>query len=227
MFKRIVNLVKGTADKSIKKLETPELMAEEAEMELEKTVKQIKEATIEAKTNEKMLQRKCEANAKDIQQWKQRAALAVQQKNDDVARQCLKKKQELEEEAQSLQMQLDEQEKVSISLKNRLIQMEREFSEFKLKKQQLIARMGAGDAMADAKSKVDSSSATLGIEQFEEKIREQEMRNEVIRELNEDGLLEDEFKKLESNSAASGDSGVDDELAALKQQLLEDKGSDN
>ena len=86
--------------------------------------------------------------------------------------------------------------------------------------------------MADAKSKVDISSATQGIDDFEEKIREKEMRNEAIRELNDefndDGALEEEFKKLESSQpSVSGGSAVDDELAMLKQQLLEDKGSDN
>lgn len=232
MFKRFMNLVKGTANKGMKKLETPELMAEEAEMELEKTVKQLKEAVIEARTNEKMLAKKRETADKKIEEWKQRAGLAVQQKNDDIARQCLQKKKDLEVEAESLQLQLDEQGRVSQSLKERLLQVEREFSEFKLKKQQLIARMGAGDAMADAKSKVDISSATQGIDDFEEKIREKEMRNEAIRELNDefndDGALEEEFKKLESSQpTVSGGSAVDDELAMLKQQLLEDKGSDN
>mgnify|MGYP001201787356 FL=1 len=92
MFKRFMNLVKGTANKGMKKLETPELMAEEAEMELEKTVKQLKEAVIEARTNEKMLAKKRETADKKIEEWKQRAGLAVQQKNDDIARQCLQKK---------------------------------------------------------------------------------------------------------------------------------------
>ena len=229
MFKRFMNLVKGTANKGMKKLETPELMAEEAQMELEKTVKELKEAVIEARTNEKMLEKKHQASLKKIEEWKQRAALAVQQKNDDIARQCLQKKKDQEAEAESLEIQLEEQKRVSVSLKERLIQVEREFSDFKLKKQQLIARMEAGDAMADAKSKVDVSSATHGIEEFEEKIREKEMRNEVIRELNDEGLLEEEFKKLESSQPAgsAGGSAVDDELAMLKQQLLEDKGSDN
>ena len=112
MFKRFMNLVKGTANKGMKKLETPELMAEEAEMELEKTVKQLKEAVIEARTNEKMLAKKRETADKKIEEWKQRAGLAVQQKNDDIARQCLQKKKDLEVEAESLQLQLDEQGRV-------------------------------------------------------------------------------------------------------------------
>lgn len=124
-------------------------------------------------------------------------------------------------------MQLEEQKRISLSMNDRRIQVERELSEFKLKKQQLIARMQAGDALADAKSIGDVSSVTSGIDQFEEKIREQEMRNEVLRELDEDTLLEDEFKKLESSQGVSAaPSAVDDELAQLKQKLLEDKSSE-
>lgn len=227
MFKRFMNLVKGSANKGMKKLETPELMAEEAQMELEKAAKDLKEATIEARTNEKMLEKKLEATGKKIEEWKARAALSVQQKNDDVARQCLQKKKEMEVELESLNMQLEEQKRISLSMNERRIQVERELSEFKLKKQQLIARMQAGDALADAKSIGDVSSVTSGIDQFEEKIREQEMRNEVLRELDEDSLLEDEFKKLESSHGASAaPSAVDDELAQLKQKLLEDKSSE-
>lgn len=226
MFKRFMNLVKGSANKGIKKLETPELLAEEAEMELQKTIKQLKEATIEAKTNEKMLQKKREASEKKVKEWQARAQLAVQQKNDDIARQCLQKKKEMEAEVTSFDVQLDEQAKASEALKSRLLQVEREFSDFKIKKQQLIARMEAGDAMADTKSKVDISSATSGIEQFEKKIEEQEIRNEVMRELNDEGLLEEEFKMLE-DSTSSSTPAVDDELAALKAELEKGKDSDN
>ncbi|MCA9818600.1 MAG: PspA/IM30 family protein [Cyanobacteria bacterium HKST-UBA01] len=227
MFKRFMNLVKGSANKGMKKLETPELMAEEAQMELEKAAKDLKEATIDARTNEKMLEKKVEAASKKIEEWKARAALAVQQKNDDIARQCLQKKKEMEVELESLNMQLEEQKRISLSMNDRRIQVERELSEFKLKKQQLIARMQAGDALADAKSIGDVSSVTSGIDQFEEKIREQEMRNEVLRELDEDTLLEDEFKKLESSQGVSAaPSAVDDELAQLKQKLLEDNSSE-
>ena len=221
-----MNLVKGSANKGIKKLETPELLAEEAEMELKKTIEQLKEATIEAKTNEKMLQKKRVASEKKMKEWQARAQLAVQQKNDDIARQCLQKKKDMEAEIMSFDTQIDEQNKASEALKSRLIQVEREFSDFKIKKQQLIARMEAGDAMADAKSKVDIDSATSGIEQFEKKIEEQEMRNEVMRELNDEGLLEEEFKMLE-DSASSSNPAVDDELAALKAELEKGKDSDN
>jgi len=222
-----MNLVKGSANKGMKKLETPELMAEEAQMELEKAAKDLKEATIDARTNEKMLEKKVEAASKKIEESKARAALAVQQKNDDIARQCLQKKKEMEVELESLNMQLEEQKRISLSMNERRVQVERELSEFKLKKQQLIARMQAGDALADAKSIGDVSSVTSGIDQFEEKIREQEMRNEVLRELDEDTLLEDEFKKLESSQGVSAaPSAVDDELAQLKQKLLEDKSSE-
>ena len=227
MFKRFMNLVKGSANKGMKKLETPELMAEEAQMELEKAAKDLKEATIDARTNEKMLEKKVEAASKKIEEWKARAALAVQRKDDDIARQCLQKKKEMEVELESLNMQLEEQKRISLSMNERRVQVERELSEFKLKKQQLIARMQAGDALADAKSIGDVSSVTSGIDQFEEKIREQEMRNEVLRELDEDTLLEDEFKKLESSQGVSAaPSAVDDELAQLKQKLLEDKSSE-
>ena len=221
-----MNLVKGSANKGIKKLETPELLAEEAEMELKKTIEQLKEATIEAKTNEKMLQKKRVASEKKMKEWQARAQLAVQQKNDDIARQCLQKKKDMEAEVMSFDTQIDEQNKASEALKSRLIQVEREFSDFKIKKTQLIARMEAGDAMADAKSKVDIDSATSGIEQFEKKIEEQEMRNEVMRELNDEGLLEEEFKMLE-DSASSSNPAVDDELAALKAELEKGKDSDN
>ena len=220
MFKRFMNIVKGSANKGMKKLETPELLAEEAEMELEKTVKQLKEATIEAKTNEKLLQKKKEASEKKALEWKNRATLAVQQKNDEVARQCLQKKKDLENEVNSIAVQLEEQERASEALKNRLIQVEREFSEFKMKKQQLIARMNAGKAKEE-KDEMDISSLTSGIEKFEKQIEEQELRNEVLREMNDEGLLEEEFKMLESKSEPANPA-IDDELAALKAQLNQD-----
>ena len=60
MFDRFNNLIKGMIDKGLSKAETPELLAEQAQLSLETDVKDLKKALLESVTNEKMIEQQLE-----------------------------------------------------------------------------------------------------------------------------------------------------------------------
>ena len=56
MFERFKNVISGMLNKGVSKMETPELLAEEAQEELESNVKKLKEALTDSIAQEKLLE---------------------------------------------------------------------------------------------------------------------------------------------------------------------------
>jgi phage shock protein A len=137
--------------------------------------------------------------------WEKRATAAVQQNDDELAKQCLQKKQEFNQNGYSLESQLAEQKKTTISLKERANELDEKLRDFRNKKKDLSTRMQASDSVNKA-NELLSSAGGSSMDKWEEKIREKESRSEAIREMN-GAPIDDKFKKL------------DDELAALKAKM--------
>lgn len=213
MFDRLIAVFKGLFNKGMKELETPEVLAEQAQMELESSHKKIKEAVITAITAEKSLEKQIEANSKKVEEWVRRAQISVQQKNDELAKECLQKKQEHTQQDNQLKSQLEEQKKATTALKARLAEIEQQLRDFAVKKKDMTARLKAGDALSKANEMLDTRPGGSGaMAKLEDKIREKEARNEALAEMR-GTPLEDKFKGLE------GASELDMELAALKESM--------
>ncbi|CAN5581688.1 phage shock protein PspA [soil metagenome] len=224
MLDRFKNVIKGMFNQGVSKLETPAILAEQAQMELESGLKKVKEAVTVAVTNEKMLETQLQKNKDDLALWEKRAMMAVEQNNDDLARQCIAKKKEFGDHVQSLTTQLAEQKNSTTAMKQKLGEIEEEYRQFKVKKQAMLARAKAADGVAKANELISGGSGAGGgssMDKWEEKIRDKENRNEALKELSGTST-EQHFNEASKNL------DLDDELAALKAKmttpkLIEDK----
>ena len=212
MFERLMSLLKGMFNKGMSKMETPEVLAEQAEMELESNFKKIKEALTNGLANEKMLEQKVEKTKQDLSTWEKRAMTAVQQGNDDLAKQCLLKKQETTQALSDLQAQVVEQKKTTTMLKAKFLELETALRDFRNKKNSMVSRMQANEATTKA-IELTSGTGTSSMEHFEEKIRQKEAMSAAMREMSGHSAVDDQFKELDKQG------GLDDELAALKIQM--------
>lgn len=216
MFDRLKNIMNAMFNKSMSSLETPEVLAEQAQSELESGVKKLKEALTDSLSNEKMMEKQIQKATDEIANWEKRATVAVGAGNDDVAKQCLSKKNEENGKLQSLQTQLTAQKQNTAALKDRYKEVETKLREFQAKKNDMINRVKAGDAVVKADSLMSKTGGTSGLDKWEQKISEKEARAEAIRELNGGGAMEDKFKQLDKHIE------MEDELAALKQKMAAD-----
>lgn len=210
MFSRLISLIKAKLSRGIAKLETPEILAEQAQEQLESSVKKTKEAVVASVTNEKMLDQQIKKSQEELVTWEKRAAVAVQQNNDELARQCLLKKQELAQKASMLTTQLEEQKTNTANLKQRYSEIEEQYKDFQRKKANLSARGNASDALSKANQLL--SAGPTGTDKWEQKIAEKEFRAEAERQMSQEPT-KDKFDELDKQI------GVDDELAALKAQM--------
>lgn len=213
MFDRLMSIFKGMFNKGMSKLETPEVLAEQAEMQLEGDLKKVSEALTTGLANEKMLEKKIKDNAEQLSQWEKRALVAVQQNNDDMARQCLAKKQECAQTQQAYEAQLVEQKKTTAMLKEKHGELQTKLREFRSKKSELTARMKANDAVAKAHELAGGTGGVSSMDQWEQKIAQKEAMGQAMREMSGASKVDDQFKEMDKQAELDG------ELAALKASM--------
>ncbi len=217
MFDRLISILKSIFNKNMAKLETPEVLAEQAEMELESNVKKITEALTQGIANEKLLEGKVKKAKEDLALWEKRALAAVQQNNDDLARQCLAKKQEFAESVQSMEAQIIEQRKNNQGLKERHTELQTKLRDFRAKKSEMTARMNATDTLTKTNQLISGagSAGTSSMDKWEQKIAEKEAMSQAMREMSQmdsgaSGASEADFRELDKKA------GLDAELLLLK-----------
>ncbi len=215
MFERLGNLFRAMFNAILGKMEDPQIMLEQTYQDLQSNLIQVRQAVAQAIATEKQLEQQLQKNKDQAETWQNRAAMAVQQGNDDLAKQALQRRQQYVQAATDLETQLKSQRESTVTLRQRLTDLEAEVQKAYTKKQVLIARDKAAQATSKANeilSKTTSSGAMSVIEKMETKVQEREAKAAALAELSTDSL-DKQFKNFE------GKSDVEMELLALKQSM--------
>lgn len=216
LFDRVGRLVRANINDAVSKAEDPEKILEQALLDMQDDLLKMKEAVATSIAAQKRSQQQYENNLREATNWQSRAQLALQKGDENLAREALVRKKNFMDTATSLKNQLDAQVAQVDVLKKNLMAMESKISEAKAKKDMLKARAAAAKANEQLQSVLTSSntgSAMAAFERMEDKVLQLEARSSAAGELAGAGL-EAQFAALEGGSA------IDDELAALKGQML-------
>jgi len=216
LFDRISRVVRANVNDMVSKAEDPEKMLEQALVDMNEDLVQLRQAVAKAIAAERRSRSQYEEQESEANKWQQRAQLALSKGQEDLARQALQRKKSAADAAAALKPQVDQQKSQVDTLKKSLIALESKISEAKTKKEMLGARMKAAKAnqqLQDQVGNLNSNSAMGAFERMEEKVMEMEASGQAAAELASGGGIEDQFAQLESGS------DVDDELAAMKAQL--------
>jgi phage shock protein A len=214
LFDRIGRVVKSNLNDMVSKAEDPEKMLEQALLEMQEDLVQLRQGVAQAIAAQKRSEQQSNQAQNQANEWDRKARLALTKGDENLARQALERKKSYAETANTLNAQLAQQVGQIDTLKRSLIALESKISEAKTKKDMLKARISAAKAQEQLQSTVGrlgTSSALGAFERMEEKVLMQEARAGAAAEL-VGSNLESQFAQLES-----GD--VDDDLAALKAQM--------
>lgn len=211
MLGRLFNLIGAFFNRGMSKLETPEILAEQAQEQIASNLKKMSDAIVTSITQEKVLEKQIQKSGEEITTWEKRAALAVQQNNDDLARQCLEKKLAATQLQRDSMSQLEQQRATTASLKASLAKLKDQQAEFATKGQNLVARAKASDAIAKSNELINAPDGS-SVDKIEQKIMQKEIRNEAVAGMNTEP---NEQKFIQMDQQAS----LDDELAQLKAKM--------
>ncbi len=220
LFDRIGRVVRANLNDLVNKAEDPEKILEQAVIEMQEDLIQLRQAVAQTIAQQKRSQQQYNQAQSQANQWQSRAQLALQKGDENLAREALQRKKGYVETANTLEISLRQQTEQVETLKRNLVSLESKISEAKTKKNMLKARAQAAKAneqLNNVLGGLNTSSATAAFqrsafERMEEKVMIQEAKSQAAAELMGSGL-EEQFRALEAGS------DVDDELAAMKAQL--------
>jgi phage shock protein A len=186
----------------------PEKLLDSAIEQMQADSQQARQAIANVIASQKRLQQQYEQAQLEVNKWQQRAQLALQKGDEYLAREALTCKKMHSRILSGLKAQLDQEPASVKNLKRNLTLLEAKISEAKAMRTNLKAQI----ATARADGQLHTSSVMGAFERMEEKVLQMEARSQAAELTGAD--LESQFAALESGS------DVDDELAAMKAQLL-------
>ena len=216
LFDRLWRVIRANINSLVGAAEDPEKILEQAVMDMQEDLVQLRQAVAGAIAAQKRTERQCSQAESTAAEWYQRAQLALQKGEENLAREALTRKKSYQETATAMKASLGQQNAVVTQLKENMRALESKISEAKSKKDMYIARARsakASERLQEMMGNLNTGSALSAFERLEEKVMQLESRSEAIAELGTNDL-EKKFLSLE------GAEDVDSELAAMKAKML-------
>jgi phage shock protein A len=209
---RVSTLLRANINDMIDRAEDPEKVVKQLIIDMNNQLIQVKTQVAAAIADEKQLYQRYQDNQAKANDWQQRAELAVERGQDDMAREALQRRNAFQQTADGFKEQYDQQATQVEQLKEALHQLEEKIQDATTKQDLLIARSRRAKAETQIRTTLaglDQSSALSSFQRIEEKVSLQEARASALGELDTD-TMEHRFQLMEQETA------VDKQLAELK-----------
>ncbi|MGB3199676.1 MAG: PspA/IM30 family protein [Nodosilinea sp.] len=216
LFDRAWRVLRANLTSAVSQAEDPEKVLEQAMADMQANLIQLRQAVAQAIATQKRTERQSAQAKSTAQEWYNRAELAIQKGDEDLARQALTRRQTYLESAQAMDAQLGQQSGVVTGLKENMRRLEAKIADARTKKDLYIARARSAEAsqrIQEMLGQTGTGGSIAAFEQMEQRVMEMESKAEALEELSGDPL-ERQFAALEGGSTA-----VDSELAAMKNRL--------
>ena len=220
IFGRMGRVVRGQANQGMDVIEdaTFESTVKQTVADMKEELNRVVRASAAAMSNYNRLDAEYQKYVRQSQEWKDRAGVALDAGNEDLAKKALAKKAESDTQVASMQQAVEAAHQTSEKLKQQVGELKRKIDEGERTATTLVARKNA----AMAQRKVSEAMAGVGnadnafaqLNRFEESVSKEEATAKAFDQLASAGKDED----LEAQFAQLGGHSVDAELEALKKE---------
>jgi len=165
LLERVSTLVRANLNDLIDKAEDPEKMIKQVILDMQNQLLQVKTQVAIAIADQHLLEKKRKENEDKVAEWMRKAELAVDKKQDDLARVALTRVESYRDLTDNFAQQLTDQKAQVENLKTALRQLEQKLAEAEGKADLLIAqhrRARAVGKASDAKMKTAGGNGSSG-----------------------------------------------------------------
>ena len=219
ILSRMKTIFKSEVNATLDSVEDTEKMLNQTVLDMQEQLAKAKQQVAIAIADEKRLERQYNENQMQAEQWMDKAKLAVQKNNDELAKAALERKVEYENLATEYKKQWESQKAAVEKLKDSLRELERKVDEARRQKDLLVARNKRAQAQKQIHQTMAGMATNQGVfntfDRMKRKVDDQEARAQAAEEMAE----ETGDAKIEKQFAELGKSSIDDELAKLKSQV--------
>ena len=199
LLERVSTLVRANLNDLIDQAEEPEKMIKQVILDMQNQLLQVKTQVAIAIADQHLLEKKKMENDDKVQEWMRKAELAVDKKQDDLARAALLRVESYREMSAGFQQQVDDQKAQVENLKSALRKLEQKLAEANTKADLLITqhrRARAAGKATDAQFKVGAPSNAATFDRMKRKVAREEAVGQAKAELLGDDV-EDRLAALE------------------------------
>ena len=219
-FSRLGRVARGQANSGVDVIEDATFAAtvNQTVADMKNELNKVVQASAAAMSNYNRLDAEYQKYTRQAQEWKDRAGLALDAGNEDLAKQALSRKADCDKQVASMQQAVQSAQQASDKLKQQVAELKRKIDEGERTATTLVARKNA----ASAQRKVSEAMAGVGhadnafaaLNRYEESVAREEATAKAFDELASTGKDE----ALEAKFAELGGHSVDAELEALNQE---------
>jgi len=222
IFSRLNRVIKSNLNALIDQAEDPDKMIGQTVTDMKSALKRARKDLIEALGSAKRLDKKQLDLEQEAVDWEQKAIVALEQDDDDLAREALRRKARALRDAKEVRARAAAQATAADAMKAQLERIEEKLDDLKARQKTLAAQVR--QARTQRPDPELTSGDRLGGGAFTDLERMADQIDQLDAEVEAHEVLEDpkraamdaRFRDLESEEA---EDDVDDELAALKAKL--------
>ena len=199
LLERVSTLIRANLNDLIDKAEDPEKMIKQLILDMENQLLQVKTQVAISIADQHVLEGKFKENDDNEKQWLRRAELAVDKKDDALARSAIERSMSYKNMAESFHQQVEDQKTQVENLKTALLKLQQKLAEAQAKSDMLIAQHRRSRALgkaADAGMTIGDQSKAAAFDRMKSKVEHSEAAAQAKTELAADNV-EDRFAAFE------------------------------
>ena len=199
LLERVSTLIRANLNDLIDKAEEPEKMIKQVIMDMQNQFIQVKTQVAIAIADQHVLEKKQKDNSEKEAEWMRKAELAVDKKQDDLARAALERSMSYKQMAASFDSLLADQKSEVENLKSALRNLDQKLAEAQSKSDMLIAehrRSRASAKASDARMAIGDKSKVATFDRMKNKVQHASAMSQAEAELAGDSV-DDKFAVLE------------------------------
>ena len=199
LLERVSTLVRANLNDLIDKAEDPEKMIKQVILDMQNQLLQVKTQVAIAIADQHLLEKKQKENEDKVAGWMRKAELAVDKKQDDLARAALQRVESYRDLSSSFAQQVTDQKAQVENLKTALRQLDQKLAEANARADLLLAqhrRARAVGKASDAKIHIGEGSKAAAFDRMKRKVVREEAVSQAKAEIAVDDV-EDRLAALE------------------------------
>ncbi len=199
LLERVSTLIRANLNDLIDQAEDPEKLLKQLILDMQNQLLQVKTQVAIAIADQHLLAKKKKENEDKAGEWRRKAELAVDKKQEDLARAAIERSITLDRLAQSFDQQVADQTVQVDNLKSALQKLEGKLDEARSKCDLLVAQHRRARALSragDARIKLAADENGAAFDRMNRKVQHEEAVSQATEEILSDSV-DDRFAKLE------------------------------
>jgi phage shock protein A len=193
LLERVSTLIRANLNDLLDQAENPEKMIKQVILDMQNQLMQVKTQVAIAIADQHVLEKKQKENAEKEAEWFRKAEMAVDKKQDDLARAALERSMSYKQMTGNFAMQVADQKTEVENLKSALHKLEQKLAEAESKRDVLIAQHRRSRALAkasDAQMAIGDNSKVATFDRMKSKVRHAEALSRAKAEMVSDNIEE-------------------------------------